>query len=59
MEAETKREKRKEPQAWLIKNGVRTRFVAEKPERLSVLGIWLQEHPDGFGRVLDMRAVMK
>jgi hypothetical protein len=52
--------KKRKPKAYYYPNGVKT----ELPEydgsgKLSALGAWMREHPDGFGRILDMRAVMK
>ncbi|GHS98255.1 hypothetical protein FACS189421_06510 [Bacteroidia bacterium] len=56
---EEKKKKKREPKAYLIENGVRTEFKYEKTtDRLSSLGIWRREHPN-FGKILDMRAVMK
>ncbi|GHT01591.1 hypothetical protein FACS189421_14240 [Bacteroidia bacterium] len=57
-EAEKKSRKRK-PKAYLFKDGVRMELVVPKPERLSAYGLWLKEHPNGEGEILDMRAVMK
>jgi hypothetical protein len=57
-----KKRKKREPIAYLIENGVRTRFVAppidEKDRRPSPLALWLEAHPN-FGEILDMRAVLK
>jgi hypothetical protein len=29
------------------------------PKKLSKAGKWLEAHPNGIGKILDMRAVMK
>ena len=56
---ETKKKKRS-PKAYYYPNGVKTEFVYEKKsDKLSKIGIWMQNHPDGCGEILDMRAVMK
>jgi hypothetical protein len=58
-EKETKKKKR-EPKAWLYKDGVKMELPEYHPSgKLSAYGIWLQEHPEGIGKILDMRAVMK
>jgi hypothetical protein len=59
MEEETKKKKRA-PKAYLYKDGVRTVLPEYHGSgKLSALGVWMREHPDGFGKILDMRAVMK
>jgi hypothetical protein len=59
-EPETQAPKRKRKlRAWLIEIGVRTPFTCPKPTKLSKAGIWLREHPEFKGRILDMRAVLK
>jgi hypothetical protein len=60
MEEKEKKKKKRGPKAYLIENGVRM----ELPEyqgsgKLSAYGLWLKEHPNGVGKILDMRAVMK
>jgi hypothetical protein len=30
-----------------------------EPKRLSKMGEWLRKNPDGIGKILDMRAVMR
>jgi len=56
---ETKKRKRT-PKAYYYPNGVKTIFKYEKKsDKLSPAGLWLKEHPDGIGEILDMKAVLK
>jgi hypothetical protein len=56
---ETKQRQRS-PKAYTYVDGQRVRFHYKKTtDRLSAYGLWLREHPDGIGGILDMRAVMK
>ncbi|MDR0866472.1 MAG: hypothetical protein LBO74_16300 [Candidatus Symbiothrix sp.] len=58
-EKETKKKKR-EPKAYLYKNGVRIVLPEHQSSgKLSAYGLWIKEHPNGVGKILDMRAVMK
>jgi hypothetical protein len=47
-EAEKRAERRAERHAMLA-----------KPGKLSKMGEWMRQHPDGIGGIIDMRAVMK
>jgi hypothetical protein len=46
-----------------VKNGknLKAKQAAKpaKPKKLSKAGEWLEAHPNGIGKILDMRAVMK
>ena len=56
---ETKKTDRS-PKAYYYPNGIKTEFVYKRrSDKLSPAGLWLKEHPDGIGEILDMRAVMK
>jgi len=56
---EEKKKKKRKPKAYIYKDGVKSVFKYEKKsDKLSALAIWVQEHPN-FGKILDMRAVMK
>jgi hypothetical protein len=61
MEEIEKKKRKREPKAYYYPNGVKTEFKYEgtkDPEKLSKAAIWVKEHPN-FGKILDMRAVMK
>jgi hypothetical protein len=62
MEENSEKKRKRKPKAYYYPNGVKTEFKYEgskNPEKLSKIGIWMREHPDGIGEILDMRAVMK
>jgi hypothetical protein len=42
-----------------VKNGKNLKTKQAKPKELSKAGEWLETHPNGIGKILDMRAVMK
>ncbi|MDR3329171.1 MAG: hypothetical protein LBS63_03555 [Prevotellaceae bacterium] len=48
---------------YLIQNGVWTKLEPlpeiTDPAKLSAAGRWMREHPNGIGKILDMKAVMK
>jgi hypothetical protein len=57
---EVKEKKQKGPKAYTYVDGKRVVFKYEKKsDELSPLGIWMKEHPDGIGKILDMRAAMR
>jgi len=39
--------------------GRKSAVKPEKPKKLSKAGLWLEAHPGGICKILDMRAVMK
>ena len=52
--------KKKEPIAYIFENGVKKLFKYQKTsDKLSPIGVWLMKHPNGVGKILDMKAVMK
>jgi hypothetical protein len=54
------KKKKREPKAYLIENGVRMELPKHQfSGKLSAYGLWRREHPNGVGKILDMRAVMK
>lgn len=60
METKEKKKRKRTPKAYHYQNGVKTEFVYEKKsDKLSKIGIWMRDHPDGWGEILDMRAVLK
>ncbi|MDR3266889.1 MAG: hypothetical protein LBT24_04880 [Tannerella sp.] len=60
MEENEKKKRKKKPKAYYYPNGVKTVFKYERTtDQLSKIGIWMKEHPEGIGEILDMRAVMK
>ena len=60
MEVKVTKKRKRTPKAYYYPNGVKTEFVYEKKsDKLSPAGLWLKEHPNGIGEILDMRAVMK
>ena len=60
MEAKETKKKKRAPRAYYYPNGVKTVFKYEKTtDKLSPARLWLKEHPDGIGEILDMRAAMK
>jgi len=60
MEANEEKKRKRKPKAYYYPNGVKTVFKYErKSDKLSPSAVWAQEHPDGMGEILDMRAVMK
>jgi hypothetical protein len=60
MEENEKKKRKRTPKAYYYPNGVKTVFKYEKKsDKHSPAGICLQEHPDGIGEILDMRAAMK
>ncbi|MDR0833200.1 MAG: hypothetical protein LBN93_03300 [Candidatus Symbiothrix sp.] len=59
-EKEKKQKKKRAPKAYLIENGVRMELPKHQfSGKLSAYGLWIKEHPNGVGKILDMRAVMK
>ncbi|GHV56354.1 hypothetical protein FACS1894182_02740 [Bacteroidia bacterium] len=61
MEAKEKKQKKEsDPHAYTYVDGKRVVFKYErKSDKLSAYGIWLKEHPNGIGKILDWRAAMK
>ncbi|MDR3260955.1 MAG: hypothetical protein LBT78_03885 [Tannerella sp.] len=62
MEEKEKKKRKRKPKAYYYPNGVKTEFKYEgpkDPDKLSAYGVWRRKHPDGIGKILDMRAVMK
>lgn len=56
-----KEKKENEHKAYVYdENGKRTEFKYQrKSDKLSPIGVWMKEHPDGVGKILDWRAAMK
>ncbi|OAV65851.1 hypothetical protein Barb4_03181 [Bacteroidales bacterium Barb4] len=41
-------------------NGRKKKFnYQRKSDKLSPIGVWMKEHPEGVGKILDRRAAMK
>jgi len=60
MEAKETKKRKRTPKAYYYSNGVKTVFTYERTsDKLSKIGIWMENHPDGCGEILDMRAVLK
>ncbi|MCL1932800.1 MAG: hypothetical protein FWF53_03160 [Candidatus Azobacteroides sp.] len=59
-ETKKKKKRKRSPKAYYYPNGIKTVFTYKKTsDKLSPAGLWLKEHPDGIGEILDMKAVMK
>ena len=60
MEVKETTKRKRSPKAYYYSNGVETVFTYKRTsDKLSPAGLWLKEHPNGIGEILDMRAVMK